>query len=185
MDTISFQVTSKLADDGSYMLIPGDHTVENTKRCEVDESGNVIVTVEDKKTEKVEFAIYKKWENVNDTELPDSITVELYQVPENKLDDWNKVKGDANARQEYLYRGAYGTGGQVTLTKADALNGNNLLWYHKWTGLSKENTDTKVKNIYYIIETDGPEGFITTYEDYVDPDTSATTITNTKVNGSY
>ena len=185
MDTISFQVTSKLADDGSYMLIPGDYTVENTKQCEVDESGNVIVTVEDKKTEKVEFAIYKKWENVNDTELPDSITVELYQVPENKLDDWNKVKGDANARQEYLYRGAYGTGGQVTLTKADALNGNNLLWYHKWTGLSKENTDTKVKNIYYVIETDGPEGFITTYEDYVDPDTSATTITNTKVNGSY
>ena len=185
MDTISFQVTSKLADDGSYMLIPGDYTVENTKQCEVDESGNVIVTVEDKKTEKVEFAIYKKWENVNDTELPDSITVELYQVPENKLDDWNKVKGDANARQEYLYRGAYGTGGQVTLTKADALNGNNLLWYHKWTGLSKENTDTKVKNIYYVIETDGPEGFITTYEDYVDPDTSSTTITNTKVKGSY
>ena len=185
MDTISFQVTSKLADDGSYMLTPGDYTVANTKQCEVDESGNVIVTVEDKKTEKVEFAIYKKWENVNDTELPDSITVELYQVPENKLDDWNKVKGDANARQEYLYRGAYGTGGQVTLTKADALNGNNLLWYHKWTGLSKENTDTKVKNIYYIIETDGPEGFITTYEDYVDPDTSSTTITNTKVKGSY
>ena len=185
MDTISFQVTSKLADDGSYMLIPGDYTVENTKQCEVDESGNVIVTVEDKKTEKVEFAIYKKWENVNDTELPDSITVELYQVPENKLDDWNKVKGDANARQEYLYRGAYGAGGQVTLTKADALNGNNLLWYHKWTGLSKENNDTKVKNVYYVIETDGPEGFITTYEDYVDPDTSSTTIINTKVKGSY
>ncbi|HJJ10860.1 MAG TPA: SpaA isopeptide-forming pilin-related protein [Clostridiaceae bacterium] len=185
MDKISFQVTSKLADDGSYMLIPGDYAVANTKQCEVDESGNVIVTVEDKKTEKVEFAIYKKWENVNDTELPESITVELYQVPENKLDDWNKVKGDANARQEYLYRGAYGAGGQVTLTKADALNGNNLLWYHKWTGLSKENTDTKVKNIYYVIETDGPEGFITTYEDYVDPDTSSTTITNTKVKGSY
>ena len=187
MDTISFQVTSKLADDGSYMLIPGDYTVENTKQCEVDESGNVIVTVEDKKTEKVEFAIYKKWENVNDTELPDSITVELYQVPENKLDDWNKVKGDANARQEYLYRGAYGTGGQVTLTKADALNGNNLLWYHKWTGLSKENTDTKVKNIYYVIETDGPEGFITTYEpnNYKSPDVNTVTITNTKETTQY
>ena len=187
MDTISFQVTSKIADDGSYMLTPGDYTVANTKQCEVDESGNVIVTVEDKKTEKVEFAIYKKWENVNDTELPDSITVELYQVPENKLDDWNKVKGDANARQEYLYRGAYGTGGQVTLTKADALNGNNLLWYHKWTGLSKENTDTKVKNIYYVIETDGPEGFITTYEpnNYKSPDVNTVTITNTKETTQY
>ena len=187
MDTISFQVTSKLADDGSYMLIPGDYTVENTKQCEVDESGNVIVTVEDKKTEKVEFAIYKKWENVNDTELPDSITVELYQVPENKLDAWNIVKDSAKARQEYLYRGAHGTGGRVTLTKDNAVNGNNLMWYYKWTDLSKENTDTKVKNIYYVIETEGPEGFITTYEpnNYKSPDVNTVTITNTIDNGSY
>ena len=187
MDTISFQVTSKIADDGSYMLTPGDYTVANTKQCEVDESGNVIVTVEDKKTEKVEFAIYKKWENVNDTELPESITVELYQVPENKLDDWNKVKGDANARQEYLYRGAYGSGGRVTLTKDNAVNGNNLMWYYKWTDLSKENTDTKVKNIYYVIETDGPEGFITTYEpnNYKSPDVNTVTITNTKETTQY
>ena len=187
MDTISFQVTSKLADDGSYMLIPGDYTVENTKQCEVDESGNVIVTVEDKKTEKVEFAIYKKWENVNDTELPESITVELYQVPENKLDAWNIVKDSAKARQEYLYRGAHGTGGRVTLTKDNAVNGNNLMWYYKWTDLSKENTDTKVKNIYYVIETEGPEGFITTYEpnNYKSPDVNTVTITNTIDNGSY
>ena len=187
MDTISFQVTSKLADDGSYMLTPGDYTVANTKQCEVDESGNVIVTVEDKKTEKVEFAIYKKWENVNDTELPDSITVELYQVPENKLDAWNIVKDSAKARQEYLYRGAHGTGGRVTLTKDNAVNGNNLMWYYKWTDLSKENTDTKVKNIYYVIETDGPEGFITTYEpnNYKSPDVNTVTITNTIDNGSY
>ena len=187
MDTISFQVTSKLADDGSYMLTPGDYTVANTKQCEVDESGNVIVTVEDKKTEKVEFAIYKKWENVNDTELPESITVELYQVPENKLDAWNIVKDSAKARQEYLYRGAHGTGGRVTLTKDNAVNGNNLMWYYKWTDLSKENTDTKVKNIYYVIETDGPEGFITTYEpnNYKSPDVNTVTITNTIDNGSY
>ena len=187
MDTISFQVTSKLADDGSYMLTPGDYTVANTKQCEVDESGNVIVTVEDKKTEKVEFAIYKKWENVNDTELPESITVELYQVPENKLDAWNIVKDSAKARQEYLYRGAHGTGGRVTLTKDNAVNGNNLMWYYKWTDLSKENTDTKVKNIYYVIETEGPEGFITTYEpnNYKSPDVNTVTITNTIDNGSY
>ena len=187
MDTISFQVTSKLADDGSYMLIPGDYTVENTKQCEVDESGNVIVTVEDKKTEKVEFAIYKKWENVNDTELPESITVELYQVPENKLDAWNIVKDSAKARQEYLYRGAHGTGGRVILTKDNAVNGNNLMWYYKWTDLSKENTDTKVKNIYYVIETDGPKGFITTYEpnNYKSPDVNTVTITNTIDKGSY
>ena len=187
MDTISFQVTSKLADNGSYMLTPGDYTVANTKQCEVDESGNVIVTVEDKKTEKVEFAIYKKWENVNDTELPESITVELYQVPENKLDAWNIVKDSAKARQEYLYRGAHGTGGRVTLTKDNAVNGNNLMWYYKWTDLSKENTDTKVKNIYYVIETEGPEGFITTYEpnNYKSPDVNTVTITNTIDNGSY
>ena len=187
MDTISFQVTSKIADDGSYMLTPGDYTVANTKQCEVDESGNVIVTVEDKKTEKVEFAIYKKWENVNDTELPESITVELYQVPENKLDAWNIVKDSAKARQEYLYRGAHGTGGRVTLTKDNAVNGNNLMWYYKWTDLSKENTDTKVKNIYYVIETEGPEGFITTYEpnNYKSPDVNTVTITNTIDNGSY
>ena len=187
MDTISFQVTSKLADDGSYMLTPGDYTVANTKQCEVDESGNVIVTVEDKKTEKVEFAIYKKWENVNDTELPESITVELYQVPENKLDAWNIVKDSAKARQEYLYRGAHGTGGRVILTKDNAVNGNNLMWYYKWTDLSKENTDTKVKNIYYVIETDGPEGFITTYEpnNYKSPDVNTVTITNTIDKGSY
>ena len=187
MDTISFQVTSKLADDGSYMLTPGDYTVANTKQCEVDENGNVIVTVEDKKTDKTEFAVYKKWANVKDTELPDSITVELYQVPENKLDAWNIVKEDADARQEYLYRGAYGTGGQVTLTKADAVNGNNLMWYHKWTGLSKENNNTKVKNIYYVIETDGPEGFITTYEpnNYKSPDVNTVTITNTKETTHY
>ena len=187
MDTISFQVTSKLADDGSYMLTPGDYTVANTKQCEVDESGNVIVTVEDKKTEKVEFAIYKKWENVNDTELPESITVELYQVPENKIDAWNIVKDSAKARQEYLYRGAHGTGGRVTLTKDNAVNGNNLMWYYKWTDLSKENTDTKVKNIYYVIETEGPEGFITTYEpnNYKSPDVNTVTITNTIDNGSY
>ena len=187
MDTISFQVTSKLADDGSYMLTPGDYTVANTKQCEVDESGNVIVNVEDKKTDKTEFAIYKKWENVKDTELPDSITVELYQVPENKLDAWNIVKEDADARQEYLYRGAHGTGGQVTLTKADAVNGNNLMWYYKWTGLAKENNDTKYKNIYYVIETDGPEGFITTYEpnNYKSPDVNTVTITNTKETTHY
>ena len=187
MDTISFQVTSKLADDGSYMLTPGDYTVANTKQCEVDESGNVIVTVEDKKTDKTEFAIYKKWENVNDTELPKSITVELYQVPENKLDAWNIVKDSAKARQEYLYRGAHGTGGRVTLTKDNAVNGNNLMWYYKWTDLSKENTDTKVKNIYYVIETEGPEGFITTYEpnNYKSPDVNTVTITNTIDNGSY
>ena len=187
MDTISFQVTSKLADDGSYMLTPGDCTVANTKQCEVDESGNVIVNVEDKKTDKTEFAIYKKWENVKDTELPDSITVELYQVPENKLDAWNIVKEDADARQEYLYRGAHGTGGQVTLTKADAVNGNNLMWYYKWTGLAKENNDTKYKNIYYVIETDGPEGFITTYEpnNYKSPDVNTVTITNTKETTHY
>ena len=187
MDTISFQVTSKLADDGSYMLTPGDCTVANTKQCEVDESGNVIFNVEDKKTDKTEFAIYKKWENVKDTELPDSITVELYQVPENKLDAWNIVKEDADARQEYLYRGAHGTGGQVTLTKADAVNGNNLMWYYKWTGLAKENNDTKYKNIYYVIETDGPEGFITTYEpnNYKSPDVNTVTITNTKETTHY
>ena len=187
MDTISFQVTSKLADDGSYMLTPGDYTVANTKQCEVDESGNVIVNVEDKKTDKTEFAIYKEWENVKDTELPDSITVELYQVPENKLDAWNIVKDSAEARQDYLYRGSHGTGGKVTLTKDNAVNGNNLMWYYKWTGLAKENNDTKVKNIYYVIETDGPEGFITTYEpnNYKSPDVNTVTITNTKETTHY
>jgi|GEM_PF-1207767 len=185
MDTISFQVTSKLADDGSYMLTPGDYTVANTKQCEVDESGNVIVNVEDKKTDKTEFAIYKKWENVKDTELPDSITVELYQVPENKLDAWNIIKEEADARQEYLYRGAYGSGGRVTLTKDNAINSST--WYYKWTDLSKENNDTKVKNIYYVIETDGPEGFITTYEpnNYKSPDVNTVTITNTKETTQY
>ena len=61
------------------------------------------------------------------------------------------------------------------------------MWYYKWTGLAKENNDTKYKNIYYVIETDGPEGFITTYEpnNYKSPDVNTVTITNTKETTHY